>query len=148
MHLASLANETERLFNTRANREVRRQDTCCGPRDVNARCRPDLTNAEICDGVIDILSQLTGIPQRDLRAARRLAAPVARIRQIGMYVCHVVVRMKMGDIADGFCRDRTTIIHACNVVEDLRDDPELDDFIQRIETVVAIAFLQPERNHG
>ena len=44
------------------------------------------------------------------------------VRQISMYVCHVVLRLSLSDIGAAFGRDRTTVGYACNVVED-RFDP-------------------------
>jgi chromosomal replication initiation ATPase DnaA len=36
-----------------------------------------------------------------------------------------------------FARDRTTVSHACSVVEDRRDDPELDGRLEHLERAVA-----------
>jgi hypothetical protein len=38
-----------------------------------------------------------------------------------MYVCHM--RSPPGEIAEAFGVDRTTVSHACHVVEDRRDVP-------------------------
>ncbi len=35
-----------------------------------------------------------------------------------------------------FQRDRTTVAHACGVVEDLRDDPRFDRVLELLETIV------------
>ena len=37
-----------------------------------------------------------------------------------MYVAHVVLSLNMTDIGRGFGRDRTTVLHACHLVEDSR----------------------------
>ena len=62
------------------------------------------------------------------------------VRQIAMYVCHVVLRISMSDIGAAFGRDRTTVGHACNVVEDRRDDAAFDAFVATIERVVLSVF--------
>lgn len=72
-----------------------------------------------------------------LRDTRRTAC---HVRQIAMYVCHVVLQISQGDIAHAFGRDRTTVRHACSVVEDRRDVGDFDAFIETIERLVASAF--------
>ena len=62
------------------------------------------------------------------------------VRQIAMYVCHVVLRLSLSDIGAAFGRDRTTVSHACNVVEDRRDDASFDAFVSAIERAVISVF--------
>ncbi|HWU61770.1 MAG TPA: helix-turn-helix domain-containing protein [Ensifer sp.] len=71
------------------------------------------------------------------RERRRLAC---HIRQIAMYVCHVALQMRMTTIGEGFGRDRSTVAHACAVVEDRRDDRDFDEFVSAIERIVLLAF--------
>jgi hypothetical protein len=71
------------------------------------------------------------------RDRRRLAC---HVRQISMYVCHVALRIPQNDIATAFSRDRSTVGHACHVVEDRRDDPVFDDFVSTMERVVVSVF--------
>ncbi|WP_371877960.1 helix-turn-helix domain-containing protein [Shinella zoogloeoides] len=62
------------------------------------------------------------------------------VRQIAMYVSHVVLGLSLSDIGAAFGRDRTTVSHACNVVEDRRDDASFDAFVSTIERVVLSVF--------
>jgi chromosomal replication initiation ATPase DnaA len=94
----------------------------------------------ICDGMIDILSACFSIPSLEIRSIRRANAPVARVRQIGMYVCHVVLGLTMLEVASGFVRDRSTIVHACHLIEDMRDDIEFDTIVGTIERIAQAAF--------
>nr|WP_245582512.1 helix-turn-helix domain-containing protein [Neorhizobium lilium] len=73
-----------------------------------------------------------------LRRDRRRFA--CHVRQIAMYVCHVALRVSLSDIGDAFGRDRTTVGHACHVVEDRRDDPAFDDFVATVERLVTTVF--------
>lgn len=66
------------------------------------------------------------------RDRRRLAC---HARQIAMYVCHVVLRLSLSQIGRAFGRDRTTVGHACHVVEDRRDDPAFEAFVSALERV-------------
>ena len=82
-----------------------------------------------------------------LRRDRRRTS--CHVRQISMYVCHVVLQISLTDIGYSFGRDRTTVSHACNVVEDRRDDRAFDDFIAALERVVTCFFGAPGgRDHA
>lgn len=94
----------------------------------------------ICDGMIDILSACFSLPSREIRSNSRANAPVARVRQVGMYVCHVVLGLTMLEVANGFVRDRSTVLHACHLIEDMRDDAEFDVIVGTIERIAQAAF--------
>ncbi len=66
--------------------------------------------------------------------------PSCHVRQISMYVCHVALQMSFSDIGAAFGRDRTTVGHACHVVEDRRDDPAFDEFVSAIERMATAVF--------
>lgn len=93
-----------------------------------------------CDGLIDILAALFGVDGRELRSSGRSRRPVSRVRQIGMYVAHTSLDLTMQDVADGFSRDRSTVMHACHMIEDLRDDDDFDRIVSRTEKTVLAAF--------
>ena len=57
-----------------------------------------------------------------------------------MYVTHVNMGLSMAEVGRGFGRDRTTVMHACHLVEDLRDDAEFDQIVRMTERITAIAF--------
>ncbi|NML76845.1 chromosomal replication initiator DnaA [Rhizobium sp. S-51] len=75
-----------------------------------------------------------------LRSDRRRAT--CHLRQISMYVCHVALSMPYGEVALAFGVDRTTVSHACHVVEDRRDDAGFDAFVCSIERMAdAVCML-------
>lgn len=86
--------------------------------------------------VLEVAALVAEAPPRR-RDGRRQAC---HFRQIAMYVCHVVLRLSLSDIGLAFGRDRTTAGHACNVVEDRRDDAAFDAFVAGIERVVLAVF--------
>lgn len=57
-------------------------------------------------------------------------------RQLAMYLCHVAFEMSLGRVALAFARDRSTVGHACHVVEDRRDDPAFDAWIASLENAL------------
>jgi len=73
-----------------------------------------------------------------MRRDRRRSS--CHVRQIAMYVSHVVLQISLTDIGQVFGRDRTTVSHACNVVEDRRDDVAFDDFVAAVERVITSVF--------
>lgn len=78
------------------------------------------------------------IPALALRSRGR-AAPVSLARQMAMYLAHVAFRLSFTQVGQLFGRDRTTVAHACGVIEDLRDDQIID----RALTVLAAALTAP-----
>lgn len=100
---------------------------------------------EICEGMQDILSACFSMPGKEIRSLERCRNEVSRVRQIGMYVTHVVVGLTMLEVGKGFQRDRSTVAHACHVIEDLRDDPAFERIIHMVERLAEVAFLRNER---
>lgn len=62
----------------------------------------------------------------DLRAATRRSARAVFARQVAMYLAHVVCGFSLTEVGLIFARDRTTVAHACELIEDRRDEPEFD----------------------
>jgi chromosomal replication initiation ATPase DnaA len=73
----------------------------------------------------------------DLRASTRRSTRTAFARQVAMYLAHVVCGLSLTEVGTLFARDRTTAAHACRVVEDRRDDPELAGRLEHLERAVA-----------
>lgn len=61
-----------------------------------------------------------------LLAASRGSKHLSEARQVSNYLAHVVYGMSFTDIGQLANRDRTSIAHGCNKVEDLRDLPDRD----------------------
>ena len=103
----------------------------------------------VCDGMIDLSAHLFGVGAAELRDTGRCRAAVARVRQVAMYVTHVILQLSMTETGTGFGRDRTTVIHACHLVEDLRDDPDFDRIVTVVERTAARLFrLEESASHG
>lgn len=100
----------------------------------------DERSIEYCECVIDIVAALFGVSSKDLRRPGRSSTSISRVRQIGMYVAHVVLRLTMTEVGRGFSRDRSTVQHACHQVEDMRDDAEFDRIVAMTERVTEAAF--------
>jgi len=92
--------------------------------------------------------QVFGVGQEDLRRITRGRAKVALARQAAMYLAHVVCGLTLTDTGRLFGRDRTTVAHACGVIEDRRDDPLFDRALDLLGWVVpAITTRFPPKPH-
>jgi hypothetical protein len=77
-----------------------------------------------------------GVSPGEIAGRSRGLAHVALARQVAMYMHHVVLRQTLTAIARRFARDRTTVAHACRVVEDRRDDPAFEECLDAIERAI------------
>lgn len=100
----------------------------------------DERTLELCEAMIDIAAALFNVSGKDIRQPGRSTLGVSRVRQVAMYVCHVILRLNMSDIGKAFGRDRTTVVHACHLIEDLRDDRDFERIITTTERVALAAF--------
>ncbi|HEV7344824.1 MAG TPA: helix-turn-helix domain-containing protein [Devosia sp.] len=86
-----------------------------------------------CGVVIAMIAAEKNVPRELLMAPRRSKLPVARARQLAMYLSHVVLGHTLLDIGKQFGRDRTTVSYACALIEDMRDDPRFDAEVTLLE---------------
>ena len=90
--------------------------------------------------VEQVVSMTFHVPLRELRARTRRRAPIAFARQAAMYLAHVAYGLTLTEVGTLFARDRTTVAHACGIVEDRRDDPMFDIFLDNLEiSIVRLA---------
>ncbi|MCB2051443.1 MAG: hypothetical protein KDE63_08440 [Novosphingobium sp.] len=74
-----------------------------------------------------------GVDVCALYAPNRGPAAVAFARQMAMYLVHVTCGRNQSDVGEAFGRDRTTVAHACMIIEDRRDDETFDQRFQAME---------------
>ncbi len=80
-----------------------------------------------------------GVSREELLAPTRRQAPIAFARQVAMYLAHVGYSMTFTQVGAMFSRDRTTVAHACSLVEDMRDDDALDMTLSALEKAIRAA---------
>lgn len=127
-------------------RQSRAASLPCAPERKGAAHAPGAASMPVvpagvaCRIVRQLVLEMTAMTaDRPLwRRDRRRAA--CHVRQVAMYVSHVVLRLSLSEIGAAFGRDRTTVGHACNVVEDRRDDAAFDAFVSAIERLVVSVF--------
>lgn len=92
--------------------------------------------------------QVFGVGRDDLHRLSRGRAKVALARQVAMYLAHVACGLTLTDTGRLFGRDRTTVAHACGVIEDRRDDPLFDRALDLLEWAVPALSRRPStRRH-
>jgi chromosomal replication initiation ATPase DnaA len=79
----------------------------------------------------------------EIAAPTRRNRRAARARQTAMYLAHVAFGMSLGRVANAFGRDRSTVAHACRIIEDHREDDDFDDHLDRLEEFLRAAPAKP-----
>jgi chromosomal replication initiation ATPase DnaA len=82
---------------------------------------------------VSIVAQAYGIEKALFYHRSRCGAETALARQLAMYLAHVILQESMPAIGAAFGRDRTTVSHACALIEDRRDDPAFDAMVADLE---------------
>src|SRR5689334_18746323 len=86
-----------------------------------------------------------GVSSDRLALSGRGPADVALARQVGMYLAHTRLRLPLQHAGALFGRDRTTASHACQRIEELREDARMDMILDCLERAVDI---RPDRSIG
>lgn len=93
----------------------------------------DEARAQLAMGMV---GYALGLPVDEMMTARRGSAGVAYGRQIAMYAVYVGFGISLARVAIAFGRDRSTVAHACHLIEDKRDDVHLDEWLDELETAL------------
>lgn len=90
----------------------------------------DLALAQLVAAIVAIEFGVTG---PSLFSKSKGPSHLSFARQVSMYLVHVVYQVNLSRVARVFCRDRSTVSHACHVIEDCREDPYFDEKIANLE---------------
>lgn len=86
-----------------------------------------------------VVAQTFGVPVNELCGAGRRDAYTAFARHVAMYLAHITYGLTMDEVGYAFGRDRSTASYACRRIEDLRDDPRLDQHLTHLEDLLHAA---------
>ena len=89
------------------------------------------------------VERVFGVQRQIIAQQNRDRAASAQARQVAMYLAHVGCGMTLTEAGRLFGRDRTTVAHACMVVEDKRDDPIWDQMLDLLERAVPLIAARP-----
>lgn len=98
--------------------------------------RRGVWKAPVREIVEQVVALAFGVPAGELRAPTRRKAQVAFARQVAMYLAHVAYGLSLTEVGTLFGRDRTTVAHACTIVEDRRDEPDFDRSLDHLEAAI------------
>ena len=79
------------------------------------------------------------IPAEVILASSSRDHNIVRSRQVAMYLSHVGLGMSLARVASALDRDRSTVAHGCHKIEDLRDDPGVDEWLDELEQTLKTA---------
>ena len=90
--------------------------------------------------VMSLVASACEVELTDLLQRSRCAARIAAARQLAMYLANVKLGRTMTEIGQLFGRDRTTVSHACALIEDRREgefELRIDAFEAAIDAALA-----------
>lgn len=130
--------------------------TCCAALATRAGARPCAAALHVnpvdvmrCRIVWRLVTELfTAACAQELPEGVARRRPRCHMRQVAMYLSHVVLSVPYRSIAIAFGRDRTTVVHACSVTEDRRDDAGYDRFLERCERCIEAVFAPFGHDHA
>lgn len=88
---------------------------------------------------VDVAGYALNVPADEMIAAGRGSSRAAFARQVAMYLCHVGFELSLARVALAFARDRSTVAHACHVIEDRREEARFDTWIASLESMLRAA---------
>lgn len=90
----------------------------------------------IASVLIHVAAIATNTPVQEVKASSRATARGARARQIAIYLASVTLEWRCERLSLAFGRARSTVTHACQRVENLRDEPRFDALLEAYEAWV------------
>jgi hypothetical protein len=105
---------------------------------MQSRCdrKGDEGRARLAAG---LAAYATGVSADDIMNATRGPAPAGLARHVAMYLTYAGLGMSYGRVAAAFGRDRTTVSYAVQRMEDFREDPDVDHWLQALEAMLRSA---------
>ncbi len=107
--------------------------------------RQRIAPTELARLIEALVASVFSVAETDLLAPSRGRAKIALARQVAMYLARVVGRLRFDEVAIVFGRDRSTVRHACHVVEDRRDDPDFNLTLDHLESIIKRVSLMMSR---
>ncbi|WP_439573093.1 helix-turn-helix domain-containing protein [Phreatobacter sp.] len=85
---------------------------------------------------VSLAAWASQIDPHAITAPRRGEAVIAEARHLAIYLAHVTLGHDLTRLAAAFGRDRASLRHALRRIEDRRDDPAFDLFVQALEDIL------------
>jgi len=113
--------------------------------DAGSR-KDKVAQRHIAEAAINLSCEAYGITKDELLAPSRSQAHISLARQVAMYLAHVVGQLSLVQLSSEFNRDRTTVSHACHMIEDRRDSPIFERQMAFLEKEYKLQVKNIHRN--
>src|SRR5438876_12246915 len=107
--------------------------TPCGVALRNKKPAPEEVVAAATQRIAAAVAAAFMVPIGEIHAGTRRTASVALARQSAMYLAHVALGLNFTDAGRAFGRARTTAARACRVIEDRREEAQIDTALADLE---------------
>jgi chromosomal replication initiation ATPase DnaA len=87
--------------------------------------------------LLDMVALVYEVELPQLLSPTRGRKKIAFARQVAMYLAHTGGGLSLSCVGRMFNRDRTTVAHACALVEDARDEAVFDRTLNHLESAIA-----------
>ena len=106
--------------------------------DKNRYAKHELRKSDIAaqEFLIRMVANVFQVDVTLLASPTRGSSDAARARQVAMYLAHVGIGLSLTHVGVLFNRDRTTVAHACQIVEERREDKAFDRIVDLLEQSV------------
>ena len=108
-------------------------------REVRDLIRPQEPKRVKIEDIQRVVARQYNVSRSDLLSSRR-TANVVRPRQVAMYLAHIGCGLTLTEVGRLFARDRTTVAHACGLIEDLRDAAPFDRTLELLEYAMRLSM--------
>lgn len=108
-------------------------------------CYGPLSQIVIARMAKEVACHSYGVSLAALNGRDKKPIDVVLARQCAMYLAHIVGQLTLAEVSQVFERDRSTIGHACNNVEDRRDSPIFDMQLDYMEKLLRERIEAAER---
>jgi len=102
-----------------------------------AECEQDLAGLALHRFLLELVGLVYHIELSELLSQTRGRKKTAFARQIAMYLAHTTGGLSLSSVGRLFRRDRTTVSHACALVEDARDELNFDRTLSHLESTIS-----------
>jgi len=79
-----------------------------------------------------LVAYALGLKAEAVVSPERGTPVIARARHIAMYLAYTGCGMSLARVARAFQRDRSTVSHACQMIEEYREDPDFDVWVEQL----------------
>lgn len=120
-------------------------DTCVDFKTIHPKGRC-LTGSEYLktELVTEVVCSVFSLTRAQINSKNRGKAHIAFARQVAMYLVNISLGLSFTEIGMKFGRDRTTVAHACQLIEDKREDPLFDWSLDLMERSLLLLIASHE----